>query len=590
MKQLRRLVRSENHPPSKERVGVCELRNGVKRIIKQPLCLRAHLPRAPLLSLGICSLLAIAMLAIVSSCGSTDSEPYRTIDGSGNNLRYPQMNQAGVQLVRLAPPAYADGISSFAGADRPNPRDISNIVNNQDELIPNPDSATNFVWLWGQFMDHDITFSDESRAEPANIEIPVGDDIFDPESTGVVQMFFNRAINDPATGTSTDNPRQQLNKISGWIDASTVYGSNTERANALRTNNGSGRLKASPEDFLPYNESGLPNFRFRGPDFFLAGDERANENIGLTSLHTLFVREHNRLADEIGMNNPSLSGEEIYQRARRIVGAQIQAITYNEFLPVLLGSNALPLYSHYDESTPSGVANAFSSAAYRVGHTLLDPKIRLVDAEGYEIEALPLKDAFFKPEKITDAGIEPILRGFAAHPHQRVDAFIIDDVRNFLFVDDQPTGTPQLRGFDLASLNIHRGRDHGLPSYNDMREALGLERKESFSDITKDPEVQRRLRKAYGTNEDGTDKTDDMDIWVAGLAEDRHGKSMLGELFHTIVSHQFRVLRDGDRFWYERTLSQNELREVERTTLADIIRRNTDIESEEISDNVFLIE
>jgi len=175
-------------------------------------------------------------------------------------------------------------------------------------------------------------------------------------------------------------------------------------------------------------------------------------------------------------------------------------------------------------------------------------------------------------------------------PHQRVDAFIIDDVRNFLFVDDQPTGTPQLRGFDLASLNIHRGRDHGLPSYNDMRKALGLERKESFSDITKDPEVQRRLRQAYGTNENGTDKTDDMDIWVASLAEDRHGKSMLGELFHTIVSRQFRVLRDGDHFWCERTLSQNELREVEGTTLADIIRRNTDIESEEISDNVFFIE
>ena len=535
-------------------------------------------------------MLAIAVLAIVSSCGSTDNEPYRTINGSGNNLRYPQMNQAGVQLIRLASPAYADGISSFAGAGRPNPRNISNIVNNQDELIPNPDSATNFVWLWGQFTDHDITFSDESRAEPANIEIPTGDDVFDPQSTGVVQMFFNRAINDPATGTSTDNPRQQLNKITGWIDASTVYGSDAERANALRTNDGSGKLKTSSGNFLPYNESGLPNFRFRGPDFFLAGDERANENIGLTSLHTLFVREHNRLAEEIGMNNPSLSGEEIYQRARRIVGAHIQAITYNEFLPVLLGPNALPPYSHYDDSTLSGIANVFSSAAFRVGHTLLDPKIRLVDAEGNEIEALPLKDAFFKPEKVAEAGIEPILRGFTADPHQRVDVLIIDDVRNFLFVDDQPTGTPRLRGFDLASLNIHRGRDHGLPSYNDMREALGLELKESFSDITGDPEVQRRLRKAYGTNEDGTDKTDDMDIWVAGLAEDRHGKSMLGELFHTIVSRQFRVLRDGDRFWYERTLSQDELREVEETTLADIIRRNTDIENGEISNNVFIIE
>ncbi len=555
-----------------------------KPLYQHPLFPKAIPPR-----LGVSFLLAIALLGIFSSCGSVDNEPYRTIDGSGNNLKNPQMNQVGVQLIRLADPAYTDGISSFAGEGRPNPRDISNIVNAQDKSIPNSDSATNFVWLWGQFMDHDITFSDESRAEPANIEIPVGDDIFDPESTGMARMFFNRAIHDPATGTSTDNPRQQLNKITGWIDASTVYGSDAERANALRTNDRSGKLKISPGNLLPYNELGLPNFRFRGPDFFLAGDERANENIGLTSLHTLFMREHNRLAEEIAARDASLSGEEIYQMARRIVGAQIQAITYNEFLPVLLGPDALPPYSHYDDSALSGVANVFSSAAYRVGHTLLDPKIRLVDAQGNEIEALALKDAFFKPEKVVEAGIEPILRGFTAHLHQEVDVFIIDDVRNFLFVDDQPTGTPRLQGFDLASLNIHRGRDHGLPSYNDMRVALGLERKESFSKITSDPEVERRLREAYGTKEDGTDNTDDMDIWVTGLAEDRYGESMLGELFHTIVARQFRVLRDGDRFWYQRSLSQDELREIEETNLADIIRRNTDVGSE-ISDNAFIIE
>ena len=225
----------------------------------------------------------------------------------------------------------------------------------------------------------------------------------------------------------------------------------------------------------------------------------------------------------------------------------------------------------------------------RVGHTLLSPKIQLVDAQGSEIEAVSLRHAFFRPKKIVDAGIEPILRGFAYHPHQRVDTFIIDDVRNFLFVDEIPTGIPQLRGFDLATLNIHRGRDHGLPSYNDMREALGLERKKSFSDITGNPEVQKRLREAYGTKEDGTDDTDDMDIWVAGLAEDRYGESMLGELFHTIVARQFSVLRDGDRFWYQRILSQDELREIEETSLADIIRRNTDIGSE-ISNNAFIIE
>ena len=595
-------IEPENHPSNKEHGGGSEAKDDVKHTTKQSLYSRARFSQATLLHLGISFLLVIALVGFLSSCGSTDNdEPYRTIDGSGNNKRNPQMNQAKVQLIRLADPDYADGISSLAGADRPNPRTISNKVNvhplpgsnliNEQGLIPNPDSATNFVWLWGQFMDHDITFS-EDRAEPANIKIPRGDDIFDPQSTGMAEMFFNRAINDPATGTSTDNPRQQLNKITGWIDASTVYGSDSERANALRTNDGTGKLKTSPGNFLPYNELGLPNFRFRGPDFFLAGDERANENIGLTSLHTLFVREHNRLAEQIAGRDDSLSGEEIYQMARKMVGAQIQAIAYNEFLPVLLGPNALPPYSHYNDSTPSGVANAFSSAAYRVGHTLLSPKIRLVDAQGNETEAIPLRDAFFQPKKVVDKGIEPILRGFASHPHQRVDVFIIDDVRNFLFVDTEPTGTHGLRGFDLASLNIHRGRDHGLPSYNDMREALGLGRKESFAEInTLDEEVQRRLRKAYGTRDDGTDNTDDMDIWVAGLAEDRYGDSMLGELLHTIVARQFEVLRDGDRFWYQRILSQDELREVEEeSTLAHIIRRNTNIGSDEISDNVFIVE
>ncbi len=521
--------------------------------------------------------------AAASSTCRSDGNPqsYRTIDGSGNNLKNPQMNRAETRLVRLAPPAYADGISSFAGPDRPNPREISNIVNKQEELIPNRNPTTNFMWLWGQFTDHDMTLSDEFGSEPVNIEIPTGDPVFDPQGTGTAEMSFHRSMHDhEATGTSEENPRQQLNEVTGWIDGSTVYGSYETRAAALRTNDGQGRLRtssASSGNFPPYNDLGLLNFRFRGPEFFIAGDIRANENIGLVSLHTLFLREHNRLAEEIAARDPSLSGEEIYQRARRMVGALIQSVTYNEFLPLLLGPDALPPYSHYNDSIDAGIANVFSSAAFRVGHTLLDPKIRLLTKEGSEIEAIELRNAFFELKKVVDFGIEPILRGFATDRHQRVDAFIIDEVRNFLFVDAM-----EPRGFDLPALNIQRGRDHGLPSYNDMREALGLERKERFSDITSDPEVVKRLRRAYGT-------TDDMDIWVAGVAEDPHGESMLGELFHTIISRQFKVLRDGDRFWYERILSPDELRQVEETKLADIIRRNTDI-GNEIGDNVFFIE
>ena len=539
----------------------------------------------------LCALFAVPM----SSCGSggngneSGRTEYRTIDGSGNNLRSPQMNKAGAQFVRLARPAYADGISSFAGPRRPNPRNISNIVHSQEELISNPDSTTNFMWLWGQFIDHDVTFTDDFRNDPANIKIPNGDEIFDPQGTGTAEIFFNRSVHDPDTGTAIDNPRQQINAVTGWIDASTVYGSDTIRANALRTNDGTGKLKTSDGNFLPYNEQQFRNSRFQFSTFFLAGDERANENIGILSIQTLFMREHNRFAEEIASQNPDLSGEEIYQRTRRIIGAQIQAITYNEFLPRLLGPDALPPYSGYDDSTPSGIANVFTSAAFRVGHTFLDPEIPLVDAQGNETRAVALKDAFFKPEIVEDEGIDSILRGFATSKHQRVDAFIVDDVRNFLFIDIFPTGAPSLQGLDLVTRNIHRGRDHVLPSYNDMREELGLERKESFSYITSDPDVERRLREAYGTSEDGTDNTDNMDIWSAGIVEDRYGKSMLGELFHTIISHQFRVLRDGDRFWYQRTLSPEELKEVRETKLADIIRRNTEI-GEEIGDDVFVIE
>ncbi len=558
--------------------------------------LRCFLSSRHLNLLGVLLLCALFSMPL-SSCGSggngneSERTEYRTIDGSGNNLGSPQMNKTGARFVRFAPPAYADGISSFAGPRRPNPRNISNIVHAQKELIPNEDSTTNFMWLWGQFVDHDVTLTDDDRNDPANIEIPKGDEIFDPQGTGTAEIFFNRSMHDPDTGTAADNPRQQVNAVTGWIDASTVYGSDTQRADALRTNDGTGRLKTSEGNFLPYNEQQFPNSRFQLSSLFLAGDERANENIGILSIQTLFMREHNRLAEEIAGSSPGLSGEEIYQRARRIVGARIQAVTYNEFLPRLLGPGALPPYSRYDDSTSSGVANVFTSAAFRVGHTFLDPKIPLVDAQGNETRAVALKDAFFESavKVVADEGIDPILRGFAAGKHQRVDALIIDDVRNFLFIDIFPTGSPSLQGLDLVSLNIQRGRDHGLPSYNKMREDLGLERKESFSDVTSDPDIEGRLREAYGTSEDGTDNTDDMDIWVGGIVEDRYGKSMVGELFHTIISRQFTVLRDGDRFWYQRILSPEELKEVEETKLADIIRRNTEI-GEEIGDDVFIVE
>lgn len=578
-------VESENHLLNKKRGGGNEAKDGVGHITRKAVCSRALSHKATPIRLGISFLLAIALVGIISSCGSTDNddirndEPYRTIDGSGNNRQNPKMNQPGGQLLRLVSPDYSDGISSLAGIGLPNPRDISNIVTAQDGLIPNPKSASDFLWLWGQFLDHDISLTPTVEPpESANIPIPAGD-VFDPDNTGTREMMFNRSVYDPDTGTS--NPRQQLNEITGWIDASNIYGSTAERADVFRLNDESGKLLMSAGGLLPFNEFGLPNDRGIGPEFFVSGDERANEHIGLTAMHTIFAREHNRLAEIIAAESDTpLSYEEIYQMARRIVGAQMQVITYNEFLPVLLGRNAVGSSSpSYDSSIDARITNIFSTAAYRFGHSMLSSLILRLDKDGDEIATghVPLREAFFAPQKLIESGLEPILRGFAAQVCQKVDAFFVDDIRNFLF------GNPRDGGFDLVALNIQRGRDHGLPNYNETRKRLGLQPKTNFSEVTESLELQNKLADVYGN-------VNTMDVYIGGLAEDPVPGSMLGELFHTIVTLQFEALRDGDRFWYQRSLSQDELRKVEGIRLADIIRRNTDIIGDEISDNVFIVE
>ena len=174
---------------------------------------------------------------------------------------------------------------------------------------------------------------------------------------------------------------------------------------------------------------------------------------------------------------------------------------------------------------------------------------------------------------MNEGGIEPILRGLAAQPCSPIDVELVDDVRNFLF------GPPGAGGFDLASLNIQRGRDHGLPSYNRAREGLGLMPRASFAEVSSDPATQAKLAAAYPT-------VDDIDLWVGVLAEDPLQGGHVGELAAQVIKRQFTALRDGDRYWYQNKLDPDERDQVEGTTLADIIRRNTSIGAE-IADDVF---
>jgi hypothetical protein len=514
---------------------------------------------------------------------------FRTIDGSNNNVAHPSWGQTYTDFLRLSPAAYSDGSSAPAGANRPSARVVSNVIADQgDTNTPNDRGLSGMIYVFGQFLDHDTDLIEPATYEngqyccPFPIPVPKGDPYFDPNGTGTQQIDFYRSKWDPYTGYSQSNPRQQPNEITAWIDASMVYGSDPTRAAALRTFSG-GRLKTSAGNLLPFNTLGLPN-QNDGPlpddSMFLAGDIRANENIQLTAMQTLFVREHNWWADQIHYTHQLLSDETVYQLARQIVGAEIQVITYKEFLPALLGPGALPAYTGYKPAVNGSISNEFATSAFRFGHSTLNNVVPRLDNNGKVIPEgnLDLTNAFFNPTLLDpslpnhEGDIDPLLKGAATIQAQEIDTLVVGDVRNFLF------GPPGSGGFDLDALNIQRGRDHGLADYNTMRQYFGLSKVTSFAQITSNVAVQQELQSLYGT-------VDNIDAYVGGLAEDHVAGGSVGPLFRAILVDQFTRLRDGDRYWYQNVFTGTQLYYLENDSLAQIIRRNTSITK--LQPNVF---
>ena len=527
---------------------------------------------------------------------------FRTFNGLNNNLNEPEYGEEGIQLLRLSPAAYEDGYSEPRGGGintpftLPSPRAISNAIADQGEVsIPNSFDLSDWFWQWGQFIDHDISLTEAGPlGEPFNIPVPAGDPDFDPFNTGTQIIPLTRSIFDTDTGfdpgDGSANPREQINEITAFLDGSMVYGSNATTADALRANDGTGKMATSIGDngevLLPLDADGN----------FMAGDIRVNEQFGLTSVHTLFVREHNRLADQIGgildqgwgfkfrrlnelFEESELSrGDFIYESARRLVGAKVQIITYNEFLPLLLDDNVITQYDGYDDTVNPGVFTEFSTGLFRFGHTMLSPQLLKVDGNG-NVDSVALRDAFFNPSAIVAGGVDSFLKGLEAQQAQELDTKLVDDVRNFLF------GPPGAGGFDLASLNIQRGREHGVGSLNTVRESLGLSRYETFDELTgNDTVLADKFESVY-------DSVDDVDLWIGGLAEEKFGDSIVGETMNAIIGLQFQNLRDGDRFFYENdeyldALARIVDRGLDNTTLDEIIEDNS---GADISGSAFIV-
>lgn len=514
-------------------------------------------------------------------------QQYRSQDGSHNNLKNTYWGKVGIHFLRDAPAAYADGASAMAervrsrtGENVPNPRDVSNTLCKEIPTKIKSSGLSDFMWLWGKFLENElalIEFADP--LEVADISVLPGDPVFD--KGGIIPCTRSRY--DTSTGTGSGNPRQQLNFQTAFLDASSIYSTDLVRASALRRFDGTGRLKTSSSlhgSLLPYNHAGFANTSPSPKDnpssYFLSGDVRVNEHVFLTALHTVFMREHNRLCLELPRRFPLLAGDDeaTYQMARKIVGAIIQSITYNEYLPLLLGEGAIPSYKGYLEEVNPSISNTFAVVSFRLGHSMVSSKLRL----GRSKNTLPLYESCFNPRLLNYTSVELLLEGRFNQQMNELNTQITDDVRNYVL---NYSGGEAQSFLDFAALNIQRGRDHGIPDYNTVREAFGLTRVADFADITVDHKIQDGLEKLYQS-------VDHVDPWIGALAEDAIAGSQVGALNYTVLRDQFTRLRDGDRYWFENDPMLREMKgALSKIRLSNILRRNTNIRN--VPDNVFKV-
>lgn len=463
------------------------------------------------------------------------SPEFRTLDGSCTNGG----ERNGDKLWGAAGTAHFTyrTESSSTRVTRKNGRSarlISTVISDQSDNTVNRRGLTEFFVFFGEFLDHNIVSTAFNRAEPLNIPIPKNDRLFANFSGGVLPFTRSERIRELARGGS----ERAMNTISSALDLSTVYSSSEKRFNFLVIRN-SCRLKTSRGNLLPLNTPELENEPSHDDDFFLAGDIRANDHPVLTSIHTIFLREHNKLCEDLFKAFPERSFSDLFELARKVNIAQFQKIVFEEFYPAITGRK-LPTYRGYRPNVNPATSDLFSTAGYRIGHTLVGNGVQLRGPGMKRRPTLSFQEMFFRPAATFKRhGLEAFVRGAIDQTAQEVDEKVSNSLRDFLFTNIPEFST----AVDLIALNIQRGRDHALPDFNGFRKVLKLPLARKFSDITSSVSLQSRLSTVY-------DSPDDVDPWVGMMAEDHVPGSSMGQTVRDLWEREFVRFRDGDRFHY----------------------------------------
>ena len=434
----------------------------------------------------------------------------QSLSGVNNNPFAPGIGSANTRYLRIGPARYADGRSQPVTG--PDARAVSNrIFNDANVNVFSERGVTQWGNVWGQFVDHNVGHREENGTA-ANMPFNAADPMESFVNTlGVIP--FNRSAAAPGTGVS--NARQHLNTENSFLDAEAVYGPADSRLDWLRDgtvdgnpDNNTGSLLL-PGNYLPRadargNPAAAPTMAVDGrlignpARAVVAGDVRANEQAALTAVQTLFAREHNRVVATLPAG---LSAQDKFQLARAVVIAEVQYITYNEFLPAM--GVSLPTYQGYNPYLDPSVAHEFATVGYRA-HSFIHGEIETdtnasrysqatldaLEAQGVEVEvdgadvtiAVPDNVLFFNPDLVEQIQLGPIMTGLSGESDYRNDETIDNQLRSILFripVSGNPEclDGPELPQcfdgvLDLGAIDMQRGRDHGMPSYNQMRQLL----------------------------------------------------------------------------------------------------------------------
>jgi hypothetical protein len=507
---------------------------------------------------------------------------FRTANGMCNDLDSPIMGSTGVRFGRNINPNELQ-FTNDEELIYPNPRTISKVLLTRKKIKEVP-FLNLFAASWIQFMVHDwVSHGENDLSKPFYLKLDKNDVL------GKEMLIF-RTKEDP---TLKDEEKRFLpekvynNEVTHWWDGSQIYGSNQKTEDRLREFK-NGLLKIDGE-FLPLDTDSKE----------LTGFNR-NWWVGLASLHTIFVKEHNQIAKMLKNKHPDWNDQHLFSVARLINSALLAKIHTVEWTPAILPNKVLRAamnanwygianksgkaekwYEFYDNHILNGIVGNHKdlngvnftmteefTSVYRL-HSLLPEELNMRSVNHNEVLSLiPLENT--RDEKVhkifKNFGNSNILYSLGtSHPGQ----LVLGNFPKFM----QEISVPFMGKIDLAALDIFRDRERGVPRYNDFRKSIGLKPINKFEDLTSDQETVNKLKQVYHND------VSKIDLLIGTLAESNRptgygfGETQF-QIFILMASRRIKADRFYTTDYNAQTYTQEGLDWIDQNTMKSVILRH----------------